>query len=591
MSTSFIPSFLHSFLLSFVFLVSAVCAQAQTANGLLQIDDNVTRFLQRQQSAGYLDDVHLSLLPLSAEYANALLDSLDARRAQLPIATRRELDRLRGTTTTPLARSINQRIPSLYSNGRDFFSVDGPNDSSPRGADARADMGADGPGGQPRERSHSESLAQFDLQVNPMAYLTAGRAALSEREGRASSATTWRNTRGIRASGSVGGFVYFETRLEENQRRDPIPVFDASNRTSPRLGDSDFNDGVLDYFVATGIVGYQRGAFDIRFGRDRNRWGYGIGSAQLSNYGPVYDQLQIRTSFWRIQYVTLFASLPTARAMNRDFVIPKKYASMHRLEVNLPHRIQVSIYESVIFGTDSLGARQGFDLAYLNPVIFLRAVEADRGSPDNVLLGASAAWTVIPGVRVYTDLLLDELRVSEIGNKWWGNKWAFQLGGHFAPHPFVDFAVEYTRLRPYLYAHRDPLNAYVEFTDALGHPAGPNAKDYLLIANIHPHPQVYGRIEAYRTLAGRSPDGENYGDDPTAPNATRISDTGVAILQGIRRTTTSLNVTAGYELLPSLYLEAGVGYRAVDDAALGLDRYVNPMVAMRWGLPVASGRY
>ena len=72
---------------------------------------------------------------------------------------------------------------------------------------------------------------------------------------------------------------------------------------------------------------------------------------------------------------------------------------------------------------------------------------------------------------------------------------------------------------------------------------------------------------------------------------TRISDTGVAILQGIRRTTTSLNVTAGYELLPSLYLEAGVGYRAVDDAALGLDRYVNPMVAMRWGLPVASGRY
>lgn len=541
-------------------LASPMVVGAQTAGGLLQVDDATHRFLARQQASGILDDAHLSLLPITARTASQLLDTVSVRADRLSHLDRRILAQLRGTTPSTTTTKVHDRVSALYANGRDFFSADGPD---------------------------------FNVQVNPLAYLSVGKATYSATGEVRNSATTWQNTRGLRASGTIGGSVYFETRLEENQRRDPIPIFDDFNRTAPRLGDSDFNPetGVLDYLVATGIIGYERGVFDVRFGRDRNRWGNGIGSMHLSNYGPVYDQLQVRATFWMMQYSALFASLPTGRLTRSDGVIPKKYASIHRVEFNLPYRLQVGLYESVIFATDSLGSRQGFDLAYLNPVIFLRAVEADRGSPDNVLIGASLAWTAVDGVRLYSELLLDELRVSEIGNKWWANKWGFQLGAHLVPHPMIDVVLEYTRLRPYLYAHRDPTTAYVAFGDLLGHPAGPNAKDYVLIANVQPTPRIHGRVEAFYTLRGRSPDGLNFGEDPQASNVTRNSDTGVAILQGIRQTETSVTVMAGYELLPSLFFEAGVGYFAIDDGETGVNRYVNPSVSMRWGLPVRSLRY
>lgn len=531
---------------------------AQT-DGVLQVGDEISRFLTRQQTSGRIPEAILTSQPLAGHVAVGLLDSL-ANDIRLTSGERRVLAGLRGATPPSLVNKLRSVAPYLYANGVDLVELAG-----------------DG----------------YRVQLNPLLNVHVGRAKLSERVDQPSSAPVWQSTRGVRGSGAIGRHVFFESRLEETQQRVVDADYDDQSKTAPRLGKATYDESreVVDYMIATGLVGFRSRFVEVRFGRDRNRWGTALGGIALSNYGTVYDQLQIRTTVGPVQYTNLFVSLATGRVDPRDGVIPKKYAALHRLVVQLPKRIELAFTESVVFATDSLGARKSFDVAYLNPVIFLRAVEADRGSPDNVLLGASASWVAVPGYRVYGGLFLDELRVPEIGKKWWANKWAVQVGGHIIPHPAIDIRVEYTRLRPYLYAHREPLNAYTHYRDVLGHPAGPNAVDVLVEIEARPLDRFTSRITMYRTVRGRDTLGVNMGSNPLLSNSTRPADRDVAILQGIREVTVYVDALASYEILPRLYADLRLTYGSTDDDLLGLERFVQPMLGIRWGLQPSSQRY
>ena len=523
--------------------------------GISRIGDSDQRFLQRLFVQGNLPGAHMSTLPLSAGEVITLLDSIDV--AGLNEADRYEYDVMIGREVAPRVDRVRGVWDPLYANGRDFVTYSG-----------------DG----------------FTVAVNPVAYLRGGPiTGLSEDD--PESDIYWRNTRGMELAGEIGKYIFFHTRLEENQRRDPRLTPDIPKKTATRLGKATVNaNGVLDYMVATGSVGFRSTFFEVRFGRDNIRQGYGFNSLSLSNYGPPLEQLQIRTTFGRIQYVNIFASLATQRRFNRDSIVPKKYAAMHRLEVNATDRLQFSIYESVIFASDSLDGRKGFDIAYMNPLIFYRAVEADRGSPDNVLLGGAVAYRPIDGLLVYADLLLDELRVSRIGEKWWANKWAGQIGLSAVPVSGLLVGVEYTRLRPYLYGHNEPLNAYVHYQDFLGHPAGPNAVDVSGFIDYRITPSIVLKMAASRTVRGRNDGDINYGSNPLISNTTRIGDENISILQGIRQTEVNVDATIGYEVLPALVFEGGFWTRRINDDEFGSSNLFAPLVGLRWGIPMETAR-
>ncbi|HLA64795.1 MAG TPA: hypothetical protein VK610_10240, partial [Rhodothermales bacterium] len=350
-----------------------------------------------------------------------------------------------------------------------------------------------------------------------------------------------------------------------------------------------------DYFRASGVVGYHDRFVEVRFGRDRNRWGPGTNSLSLSDYAPAYDQLQIRARVWRLAYTSLVARFTDPRSpTGSDTFLPSAYGAFHRLTLALPYRTELSLYESVIFADDSTGGRRrGFELAYLNPILFYRALEGDLGSPDNVLLGASAAWTPVRGARVYGDLFLDELRVSQLSESWWGNKWAFMLGAH-AVVPGVDgldARVEFARLRPYLYSHRSLSTAYVHYGDGLGHTAGPNAQDLSLFLRYRPTPALHAALDVAYTLRGRNTDSLNYGSDPRVSYDTRVGDFGITQFQGVRQSTWLVEGRVGYEVLPNLLVEAALVGESVNDAELGLYRYTAGFLQLRWGLPFRSERW
>ena len=238
-------------------------------------------------------------------------------------------------------------------------------------------------------------------------------------------------------------------------------------------------------------------------------------------------------------------------------------------------------------------AREGFDIAYLNPIIFYRAVERELGSPDNALVGIGGSWIVSPGWKAYGQFLLDELVVSEIGDEWWGNKWGWLAGIHATNLGVesLDVRAEMAWQRPYLYAHSYPPNAVVHYGDGLGHPAGPNSIDASLSIQYQPPSRWQAGLNLALTRRGRNTETQNFGADPTRDNDSRVRDRPVPILQGVRQDRLLMEVHVGWEILPRLFAETAVHAEIIDDEMRGRTNRINPRLTLRWGLPFDSLRY
>ncbi|WP_420453974.1 hypothetical protein [Rubrivirga sp.] len=550
----------------------AVSASAQIDEGLLPLDDPVHRFLQHQQTAGALDGALLTTLPLSAYEARRMLDTLatrvEAGDVRLGTADRARLDRFRGVAPAPGAEWARRRLgSSVYGDGETLLAADG-----------------DG----------------YAVRAQPLLYLTPGLTRRTERPDRDARIPTYRLSRGVGVAGHAGP-VFFDATVLENQER-PAEV-EWESFTAPRLGFTKLigDDDVYDYIAATGVVGFTSRFFEVRAGRERANWGFGEGSLELADYTAPQDHVEIRARFWRVRYTNRYSRRvrPVERVPGDPQLYPRSYSALHQLAIDLPGGVQAELFEIVAFADDSTGgARRGFEPAYLNPFVLYRAVEGDLGTFDNALLGVGLAWNAAPGYRAYGQLLIDELRFSELGNDWWGNKWGVLVGAHVVDPGWGDarlrglsLRAEYARQRPYLYTHRSESSAYVHYGDGLGHPAGPNTSDLSTWALYAPLPRLEVGLHVSHTVRGRNTATENFGSDPTLTYDTRTSNYGVETLQGVRQRETILEAWTGVEVLPEAVLGVGLTYRGVDDDGLGRDRAVTGFAQLRWGLPYQTRRF
>lgn len=536
-------------------------------DGLLQIGDQVSEFLLRQQTLGRLDGAFLLSQPFSAYEARRALDSLALHAEDLSAVDRALLRRFRGEQPGPGTETARGWASFLYQNGEDMLSVEGDD---------------------------------YGFQLNPAAYLSVGAARQIESATRPGTTPIWQNTRAIRAAGHIGS-VFFESRIEETQQRPVTPEIEGG--TIPRerrvrflpLETGNRDRGTYDFGRAMGIVGFRSRHFEFRFGRDRNRWGAGTNSLWLSDFAPVYDQLQIRTTVWRIEYVNLFAAFDAQSVFpDRERALPRKYGAFHKLALHVTDRLQLELFESAVFLPDTLSGRSAYDVSFLNPIIFYHQVEKDYNFRGNLAVGAGAAWTVTPGVRPYGQVILTEFQAKELfsSRRAWSTKWGFLLGLSLAdlPVPNLDVRAEVARIRPYTYSHHGDGN-FTHYNDPLGHAAGQNLWDLALFLRYRPHPQVRLALNGAFTRRGRDTATQNFGGDPRLSYDDRVRDTGVRLLQGVRRDELLLELEGSYELLPDLFLSGGLRLESTDDEETGLYRYVAPFALLRWGLPFRSVRY
>jgi hypothetical protein len=532
------------------------------SDGLLDLNDDIHVFLERQQALGNLRGAFLDEQPLSARRARRYLDSLaafvDERPHALGDTDRRLLARYRGAEPLPGATAISGRFGPLYRNGQDLYSVEhGP----------------------------------LRLQVNPRLYLSGGTARETDVAGETPRSFLFENTRSLRVTGRLGENFFFHSNFEESQVVEPMVARQRARERLPLIFQPD--SSLFDYSLSGAAFGYQDRYVEVRIARGRERWGHALGSLYFSGHAPPHTSLQARLEVWRISYTAHYAVMDDSALpaiVDGTRFSPIKYAAFHRLGVNLPGRVSLGFFDGIIFAIHPDDERLGNYLNFFNPLIFYNTVDRAIGSPGNVLLGLDAHWVASPGVAVYSQLILDDFEAGQLftNDGYWKNTWGALAGLHVVDPGVrgLDARLEYSRVRPYVYANVSGSLAYTQREGMIGAPAGPNSETLSLAARYRPLPRWRADLSGFVVRRGRSMDGFNFGDDPFVPyTENRATDDDAFILQGIRQTRQFIQLRGGYELLPAMWLEGAVQHETFADAEYGIDRATSLMVQLRWGMP------
>jgi hypothetical protein len=402
---------------------------------------------------------------------------------------------------------------------------------------------------------------EFDLHVNPVVYLGLGK------DSRSADFTTI-NTRGFELRGMIDRKVGFYTYVTENQSLLPMYVRDqlAVNPVLPHETFwKQYKQNGVDFFQARAYIDFNISKhIYFQFGQDRTFIGNGYRSLIFSDYSPPNLFLRTNLKVWKINYLFQLNRL-TADAYgtvggSTNSVYPDKYMAFHHASINIGKKLNLGVFESVVFSPKDSLSNANFDPAYLNPIIFYRAVEQQNGSGNsNVILGADFKWNAWRGVSFYGQFVLDEFVIKQIlsGNGWWANKFSFQTGMKLidvAGISNLDLQVEANYVKPYTYSHSS-YSSYTHFRQSLAHPMGANLIELVGIIRYQPVAKLNLVSKTFGTTIGRDEVGQNYGSDLMKRNAARANEFGNFTGQGTKNTVLFSEFTASYQLKHNLFFD------------------------------------
>lgn len=383
------------------------------------------------------------------------------------------------------------------------------------------------------------------------------------------------NTRGLAITGDIGENKKFSFALtaRENQAKFPdyVSSFVKKYQVIPGQGKSrSFKNNQSDYANATGYISYTPSKYvNFQLGHDKNFIGDGYRSMLLSDNALYYPFLKITTSVWRFKYMNLYAQFDDAiNYLDGDTVnvvtgVTRKWGSFHYLSFDAWDWVQLGIFEGIIWPNNDTTLTRGFDVNYLNPIIFFRPIEFGLGSPDNAVLAANIKIKPINDLIFYGQFLLDDLDVAAArsGEGYYRNKFGIQAGAKYYlnmdanKHAFV-FQAELDQANPYTYASKEPVQNYAHYNQALAHPLGANFREVIGIFTYRAFYRYYIDIKVQHAITGLdttkfSNVGSNiFLSDYTIP---LFPDSyGNEIGQGLKTTINSADIRVGYLLNPKI---------------------------------------
>ncbi|MFO0415331.1 MAG: hypothetical protein ACK50E_06725 [Bacteroidota bacterium] len=371
------------------------------------------------------------------------------------------------------------------------------------------------------------------------------------------------NQRGVAVRGGIANQVGFSASVMDVQERGPLffRQWEDSLLSVPGANFyKKFKGTGVDYIDARGSFTFKANRY-IRFhaGYDRNFIGSGYRSLFLSDFAGNNLFVKINTRFWKLNYQNLFMELHAGAANNNvNNIVPKKYAAMHHLSLNLRPWLNIGFFEGVIFGR-----KDRFEFGYLNPVIFLRSIEGNLGSRDNALIGADVNALLFKRVKVYGQLFLDEFNFSKLRQdaSWWGNKTGFQLGMNyvdFAGISNLDLQAEWNRVRPFTYSHFDSVSNYSHYNQPLAHPFGANFNEVIGILRYQPVGKLSLTAKLIAWKQGLdSTSGYNAGGNIFRLSGDgRVSEFGYKQLNGVEARGINASLLASYEIRENIFVDA-----------------------------------
>jgi len=430
----------------------------------------------------------------------------------------------------------------------------------------------------------NENLVQIQgedywLSLNPILDLQLGKASDID------ASYTYVNTRALNFRGGLGKNLNFTTTVFESQGRFAGYFNDYAETLKPSGGNpaiipgmgiaKRFKTDAYDFPLAEANITFAPSKFfDFQLGYGRNFIGDGYRSLFESDGASPYPYFKINTNFWKIKYTNTYMWLKDVRP---DVTLEKTYATKfmanHYLSWNVSNKLNLGFFESVVW-TDT--NNRGFDINFVNPIIFYRSVEFSSSSRSgNALLGMSGKYKWNNNVNLYAQFLLDEFSVGDMagGENSWKNKFGYQLGAkYFNAFKIKDLLLqlEYNHVRPYVYSHSAVITNYGHNNQSIGHQWGGNFEEFVAIGRYHK-----GRYyaDAKFTVGKRgldfdtAEDSYNYGGNIyKSYDVDRPYDKGVKVGQGNKTNVFIADIQGGYVVNPMTNLKffASFLYRNFD---------------------------
>ncbi|MEP7128764.1 MAG: hypothetical protein ABI729_07850 [Chitinophagales bacterium] len=482
----------------------------------IPLNDASYHYLQRFEikSGNISDQLHFSALPLQRQDAVEFLDTFQKQTANISTVDSKSIDYLLTDNDewSAYAGALSRKpfLKYLYRDKASLY----------------------------QHRDHD-----FMVKVNPVFDFQFGTES-------GSGESIYTNTRGIELRGWIAKKVGYYFLLNENQARFPLYVRERIDSFGAIPGEGyykEFKEGGVDFFSAKGYFDFTAAKFiTIQFGNDKNFLGNGIRSLALSDFSEDYLFLKLQTHVWKISYQNLFVDMTADFMRSGDQLLPKKYGAMHHLSLNATRFLNVGIWESVVFHRND-----GYELQYLNPIIFYRSVEQLLGSPDNTMLGIDA--------RV-------NIQTSKGEKGYWGNKTGFQLGAKYIDAfglDNLDIQFEWNHIRPYVYTHNDSVANYTNYNQPLAHPLGANLNEWIGVVRYQPIFPLTIQWSITAARSGRDTSGSNWGADIFIPTTDSTIPTvyGNEVGQGVSSDLLLSELSVCYMIRHNIFIDATYVYR------------------------------
>ena len=415
--------------------------------------------------------------------------------------------------------------------------------------------------------------------------------------------STFNNTRGIYVLGGLGKKLNFFTAVYESQGRwaqyfnqyaESIKGADEAAVVPGRGIAKRFKDDAYDYPVAEAYLSYTPTNFlNVQFGHGKNFIGDGYRSLFISDVASPHPFLKLNAKFWKIKYTSTWMWLRDIRPeVEEDGAYLPKYMATHFLSWNVSKRLNIGLFESIIWSDTN---NRGFDINYINPIIFFRAIEFETGQgAGNALLGLSTKYKFTDNIYAYGQFILDEFSLSDIkgGEKSWKNKFGYQLGvKYFDAFKVKDLMLqaEYNGVRPYTYSHNTIVHNYGHANQSMAHLWGANFSEFILIGRYN-FKRWQGEAKLVMGTRGfdynDGTDNFSYGGDIYRNYNERPFDTGIEVGQGIKTTSLNAELQAAYLVNPAtnLKLFAGLSFRNFNPNATTVSTFESNTTWLNVGL-------
>lgn len=408
---------------------------------------------------------------------------------------------------------------------------------------------------------HSE---EFDIHLSPVIYLSGG----TETDNNQNPA---RLARGVVLRGSVDKKVGFYTYFTTSEVFFPSWVKDYTEYNGAVPGEGfwkEYQDKGYSYFSALGHVAFQiTKHIEVQVGHDRNFAGEGYRSFQISDFSNPYMFVKFNTKVWRFQLTNIWSQMTADvfydRGRPTDGRYPQKYFSYNRMSFNVGNKINLGWFASVM--TDKI------NFNYFNPLVMVRWVEQQLGTPDKVMLGLDGKWIVAPGLQLYGQFALDEFVFSEFfeidgdGSK--RNKYGAQAGLKYINALNIsnlDFQLEWNQARPYTFQEKVDYQSYSNWRTPLTHPRGANFREFVGILRYQPIPRLDLNLTGmYQLFGADEAEDINWGGD-VLKNRLEGSPTGLFdnfIGQGVENQVLQTHFNASYMLKHNFFVDFSHTYR------------------------------